>query len=382
MKKWIINIFRVCAGFTILMGGMGWCEEELPEVRQITTHPSKDFYPALSPDGEWLAFTSERSGNLDVWVKNLSSEQIVQVTFHQAEDSRPAWSPDGKTLLFNSKRRDAMGDVWLVSIDMKGGGRPKGKPVQITNYLGRDKKPSFSPDGKNIVYASDRDGTTNLWLVNIDSKEHTQLTRKGGTDPSWSPRGGWILFTSFRFDAGGDLFMVSAGNQETDEEKVSIVYPVTEGEFIDGQGAWAPNGSEIVFLRYDRDTDGDGRITPDDNGSVWIKRLGETGLISANEVFFQGGEIQITTEVYGDKDPCWGSNEEILFTSIRGGSMEVWSIPEWGIITRAASAMVQYNMVLERFGESVTREALFQSVLGFQRVRDYFPDDSLWFQKL
>ena len=286
---------------------------ELPEIRQITTHPSPDFSPAVSPDGKWLAFTSERSGNLDIWVKRLPHDPPVQVTSHLGDDLLPVWSPDSKRLAFISKRRDARGDIWLLTLNLKKGGIPKGKPVQLTNYLGLDTHPSFSPDGKEIVFESDRDGQTNLWIMNIPLKEVRRLTTYGGACPSWSPSGPWVLFISHRFENGGDIFIIDSNNPEQKESQRRTVNPVTWGSALDRQPAWAPNGRQMVFIRHYTDTDGDGKITPHDNGSIWQKTLVEKGEVSPRNIIIGQGEIQITIDIFQDSKPYWSSQNIIFF---------------------------------------------------------------------
>lgn len=369
----------------VILVGMGgffplsvWGQDERPEIRQVTTHPSMDFSPSVSPDGRWLAFVSERSGNLDVWIKALPRGRVVQVTTHQSEDIHPVWSPDGKRLAFISKRRDAQGDIWLVPVDLTRGGSPKEEPVQITDYLGRDRDHTFSPDGKRIVFASDRDGMMNLFSIELTSERTTQLTVSGGMDPAHAPVGDWILFTSFRIHPEGDLFLIDTKRPEVIGGSGRVAYPVTWGETLDGQGAWSPDGTEIVFLRFDRDSNEDGKVTPEDNGSLWQKKLVAGGEVSPERISIGRNEIQITTEIYRDAEPCWTREGDILFTSFRGGGMDVWMIPCGGLFIRAIDANDQYATVMAYSADAVTREAWFQSVLGYRRVQDYFPSDSLW----
>jgi CHAT domain-containing protein/lipopolysaccharide biosynthesis regulator YciM len=352
-----------------------WGGEELSEIRQITTHPQMDFAPSVSPDGRWLAFTSERSGNLDIWIKRLPRGRTIQVTSHRSEDISPVWSADGKWLAFVSKRRDTEGDIWIIKINRKSG-VPKGKPVQLTDYLGLDRKPSFSPDGKKIAFVSDRSGIWNVWTLELSSKKTEQITRNGGTDPAWSPNGEWILFTSFRFDDGGDLFIVDIGMDKKNLEESRNVFPLTMGDSFDGQGCWSPGGNEVAFIRISQDTNKDKKITPDDNGSIWRKRIINTEN-SYEKIITEDLEIQITTNYYRDYEPCWCNDGEIFFSSYRGGGLDIWTIPDEGLFEKKSSAWEQYISTLENFGEAITKEALYQAVIGYQRVKDYFPDDSI-----
>ncbi len=371
-----ITFFSVVLG--IFFAASIHAGDELPEIKQITTHPGPDFSPSVSPDGRWLAFTSQRSGNLDIWIKPLPQGEAVQVTFDPAEDFQPTWSPDGHHLAFVSRRRDAQGDIWLVALNLKKRGKVKSSPRQFTHYLGMDVKPCFSPDGNKIVFTSDRNGKLNLWILETSSGKVYQLTSRGGTDPSWSPKSNWIIFTSFRDDPGGDLFLINSENPELEDLDQRSVYQVTRGKSLDGGPAWSPDGSEIVFRRIGSDTNHDGRITPEDNSSIWQKKLSETSTILPSKILVGKDEIKITGEIYKDTEPCWSPDEKIIFTSFRGGDMDCWSIPAGGIFPKTGSAAEQYRLVQNRFGEAETEEALFQAAIGYLRVRDYFPDDSVW----
>src|SRR5690606_11987000 len=72
----------------------------------LTQHYAYDTSPALSPDGRWLAFTSNRDGNLDVYVQAVGSGEVRNISRHPAEDHHPVWSPDGVKLAFISNRDD------------------------------------------------------------------------------------------------------------------------------------------------------------------------------------------------------------------------------------------------------------------------------------
>ena len=68
--------------------------------------------PAFSPDGRFIAYASDKSGNFDIWLQQLSGGDAVQVTKSAATDTQPAWSPDGSTLAFRSERDG--GGIYLV----------------------------------------------------------------------------------------------------------------------------------------------------------------------------------------------------------------------------------------------------------------------------
>jgi tetratricopeptide (TPR) repeat protein len=353
---------------------LAFAAEELPEIRQFTTYPQADFSPAVSRNGKWLAFASERSGNLDIWVKRMPNGEAVQVTTHQADDMEPVWSPDGKRLVYVSKRRDAQGDLWMVKFDPRKEGRAVGEPVQLTTYLGIDRKPSFSPDGKKIVYVSDEGETQNLWIYDIATRRSQQLTRNGGTDPAWSPDGKSILFTSFFRDPGGDLFLIELGETADGLDPIQRILPVTEGSALDGQAAWSSDGNRIAFVRRDADTDGDGRITPQDKGHVWVKILNNP-VDSLKAI--RPCEFQITPNLFDEGEPVHSADGRIYFVSTRGKSLDIWSLPENGILNIHPSAAVQVSVVEVRFMEAQTEEAFDQEILEYRKVAALFPADSV-----
>ncbi len=93
-------------------------------------------------------------------------------------------SPDGKTIAF-----DMMGDIYLLPIE-------GGKAERITSGLAYETHPKFSPDGKTIAFTSDESGSGNIWLIDVESKEKTQLTKEGNTQfqsADWSPDGNYLV---------------------------------------------------------------------------------------------------------------------------------------------------------------------------------------------
>src|SRR5688572_6967675 len=94
-------------------------------------------------------------------------------------------SPDGQTIAF-----DMIGDLYLLSI---GGGEAR----RITSGIAWDAMPTFSPDGREIAFISDRNGTKNVWVVRTDGTGLEMLTKEDGTglfSPEWSPDGQYIVY--------------------------------------------------------------------------------------------------------------------------------------------------------------------------------------------
>jgi serine/threonine protein kinase/dipeptidyl aminopeptidase/acylaminoacyl peptidase len=137
----------------------------------------------VSPDGQWLAFDSNRSGNMDIYKMPLSGGEIQQLTTHPADDFHPSWSPDGKEIAFYSYRNIESRIICLMSPD-------GGSVHQLSHVSGMF--PVWSPDGTQIAYHSERDGqrVTNLISIeddNLNWSSPRYLTT--GWNARWAPNG-------------------------------------------------------------------------------------------------------------------------------------------------------------------------------------------------
>jgi Tol biopolymer transport system component/DNA-binding winged helix-turn-helix (wHTH) protein len=171
---------------------------------QITTHSGLDFHPALSPQGDAIAFVSDRTGSLEIFVRALDGTATeTPLTSDGGDNVQPAWSPDGKFLAYHTYQR---GGIWIIP---SRGGTAK----QIVT---EGSKPAWSSDGKRIAYQSDehadaaprgygaQNGST-IWMVDADGANPTELTHGGSpagghASPVWSADGRYVCFSVF--DAG------------------------------------------------------------------------------------------------------------------------------------------------------------------------------------
>ena len=160
-------------------------------MHQLTSHPSRETNAAWSPDREWIAFTSRRSGSQDLWIMPSAGGPARQLTSHPARDYMPTWSPAGDEIAFTS-RRSGNPDIWIVSV---GGGEPR----QVTTDPDVDQFTTWSPDGKWLVFQSFRlrhEGPLrfSLWRVLATGGEPEHLTTGWAFAPRWSPDGSRVFF--------------------------------------------------------------------------------------------------------------------------------------------------------------------------------------------
>lgn len=122
------------------------------EYRLAVATPANDYHPAISPDGKWMVYVSDRNGAPGLYRRNLSSkagESDRAIFPFPARSESPVFSPKGKFLSFASQREDALGDIWYASF-------PKGS-LQLISSTGRlDQDPFFSSDSSCIYYKSGR----------------------------------------------------------------------------------------------------------------------------------------------------------------------------------------------------------------------------------
>jgi len=181
------------------------------------------FSPAWSPDGKRIVLDGLRDGVSDLYAVDMTTGKLTRLTADGADDKDPAWSPNGKLLAFASDRSlagDSSQDYGLfLLVPDSGSIRPI--PVPKAKALGT---PAWSPDGKQIIFSADYDGTSNLYVVNLaDSapgraRQVTSLLG-GAFFPSWSKDGKRLLFTGYgRY--GWDVFVMRDPEAKISEAKM------------------------------------------------------------------------------------------------------------------------------------------------------------------
>lgn len=210
--------------------------------RQITTGAGLEAFPAFSPDGGSLAYSSDRTGSFEICVRPLApGSREVQVTSDGQMNVEPSWSPDGSRIAFCSQKR---GGIWIVPAF-------GGVARRVTEFGSR---PRWSPDGTGIVFQSDTltdlgpnafgaTAPSTLWLVAPDGGAPRQLTREGDPpgghgSPAWSPDGRRVVFANY--GAGPtSLWSVAVADGQ--------ITQLTESPLLAFDPVWAPDGSAVFY---------------------------------------------------------------------------------------------------------------------------------------
>ena len=155
--------------------------------RQLTAGSYNDAHPAWSPDGSKIAFATDRDGNWEIYVMNADGTGQTNLTNNPASDCNflggggpgPSWSPDGNSIAFETDRD---GNYQIYVMDANGTGQ-----TRLTNDLSLDDSPAWSPEGTQIVFTSTSVAGSDIFVMNADGSKQTRLT----TDPAWDGAADW-----------------------------------------------------------------------------------------------------------------------------------------------------------------------------------------------
>jgi tricorn protease len=187
------------------LGDIWTADEDGKNIERLTVHTARDVYPKFSPDGQSIAFSSDREGNMDVYVIPSQGGAAKRLTIHSADDTVLDWAPDGKSILFASQRgEDFMGKLYVVPL---AGGMPRDAGPDMGVWG------SYSPDGTKLAinrksqsywrkyyrgaYQSD------VTVMDLAAKTFKDVAPFDGMDswPLWG-RDGFIYFVSDREGKG------------------------------------------------------------------------------------------------------------------------------------------------------------------------------------
>ncbi len=300
-------------------------------IRRLTFATGLEHAPALSPDGNYVAYTTDAGGNLDIEVLPLAGGSVTRVVDHPADDAHPRWSPDGTRLAFVSARNrpdgllvtlsglgvmsnfvtGAGGDIFLVPA--LGG--------TATMLVDNATHPSWSPDGTELVFASDRGAPTtasgsdardapqdgdarglDIWRIPVGGGDPRRLTQKLGQDyqPTWSPDGRWVVYCTLSPGERG-LMIVPADGGES-----AILY---DGRALDP--AWSPDGRWVYFSSD--------RTSAEGVYNIWRLRITPSGRAEGDPVRVTFGEgSDINTSLIADAS-------RLAFASVRFDP-DIWKL--------------------------------------------------------
>ncbi len=206
--------------------------------RRLTSDPSRDTFPSWSPDGQWVAYRSDRGGQRDLWLVRADGEgdplPFTQSANHKEFSS--TWSPDGRRLLYGvdvDGREES--DIWMLTLDANHA------PLETQPFLETpvdETSPSISPDGSWVAYESEETGTPEVFVRDFPAGARARrISRNGGYRPQWGPGGAELVYL---WDGMLEAVSIDPGTgAPTGEAEQLFEYRLRGGGTF---FAWAPDG--------------------------------------------------------------------------------------------------------------------------------------------
>jgi serine/threonine protein kinase len=235
-----------------------------------TIAPTTTNTPAPTPQGggAQIAFASDRSGEVQLWLLSLQSGDLVQLTDIRGGACQPTWSPDGMRLVFIApcgQNQQSYPGSSLFIIDVDGTDLNPLPSSPIGDY-----DPSWSPVSNQVVFTTLRDfNRAQVWILDIDTGENINVSNNVASDyqPTWSPDGEQIAFVSTRVINRGQIWLMDAQGENVVEFSRSSTRTNLEP-------AWSPEGDLIVYTQFGIQGGG----TPSLIGAFWTEDSARTGL--------------------------------------------------------------------------------------------------------
>ncbi|MGQ9910350.1 MAG: SdrD B-like domain-containing protein, partial [Candidatus Flexifilum sp.] len=242
--------------------------------------------PTRAPNAQWIAFTSDRDGNEEIYIASADGTSIRRVTNNDAADTDPVWSPDSQRLVFES---DSSGNWDLYILDVQ-----TGVETQITRDPADDRNADWSAAGNSIVFESTRDGRSQIYVYDLRTGETRRLVETTGaaTNPVYSSSGTMIAFTHVEPDGRTAIYVV----QQDGSGLTRISEPAPNA----GAPEWY---FDDTLITYQSDLDGDLDVYVYDFATGQTRKLTDNAVADYAPTWRCGApEVIFTSDVTGNPD--------------------------------------------------------------------------------
>ena len=282
------------------------------------------------PDGSRIVF---RGPSAQISVMGFDGGQYGPVGNTPTTGFQPSFSPDGKQVVFGR----SFNSNTTIRVMNDDGTNLR----QITADGALDNAPKWSPDGTKIAFSSNRTGRRQIFTMNPDGSNQTQISNglADDTRPAWSPDGTKIAFTRTLAVPGARSAIWQFNPDGSGETQ--LTFSLTAN---DGAAAWSPDGTMIAF-------------TSDRDGNQEIYKMTATG----------AGQTRLTNHLASDLDPTWSPDGSLIaFTSNRNNSTNaIWSIaPDGSSPTRLSAGLGEHPSFSKDQGETVRTFRASLNILG------------------
>jgi Tol biopolymer transport system component len=232
------------------------------EPERFITSNFFDSSARYSPNGDYIAFRSDRSGANEIWICRSDGKEPRQIThFNGPMTGSPQWSPDSRSLAFDSRASDRA-DIYVVNID-------GGQPTRVTNGMASNSDnvvPSWSHDGQSLFFGSNRTGEWQIWRKSLSSGAEGQVTSHGGFNGMESQDGLYLYYVR-----DGDKTSVWRLSMHDGREE-QVVDALDSGMW----GAWTIDKNELFYMKRRNGGAESASIFRMDLSSRAIETLGKT----------------------------------------------------------------------------------------------------------
>jgi serine/threonine protein kinase len=387
----------------------------------VTGGAGSAFYPNWSPDGTWIAYASDETGNLDIWKKPAEGGEAIQLTMSLNNENHPAWAPDGRKIAFSSDKEGS--GIHLIPSE-------GGTPIEISSF---GTHPSWSPDSETLAFT----WCGNVYLVPYAGGEPRMVVRGTSAVPYtvWTPDGMRLILwnrtqrdihvfslenetseplglvhtgqevSGLTLSRDGDVLIYSCGPFGGDKNLWRVNINPKTGRTVgepqmlsvsateDIQCALSPDGNELVFsasklerhlwaypldnvtgmisgnperITFKSDLNYYPELSHDGKKLVWTSHLTSQGVLSFCDL--ETGMRRKLTREWGQQVREVGGSfspdgEQICYSSTLGGSYQIWHLPSFGSIA------LQLTKIQSPYSDALTTWSPDGRILAFYSNR-------------
>jgi len=216
-------------------------DQDGANLRNLSDGRDIELSPRFSPSRQEITYMSYEGDRPRVFLLQIETGQREDVGTFPGMTFAPRFSPDGQRVIMSLLRDDGNSNIYAVDLRSK-------QTTRLTTSNAIDTSPSYSPDGSQVVFTSDRAGREQLYVMGADGSGQNRISFGDGkySTPVWSPRGDLIAFTK---QSGGE-FQIGVMRPDGSGERI-----LSSGNLQEGP-TWAPNGRVIMFQRQAGGTGG------------------------------------------------------------------------------------------------------------------------------
>jgi Tol biopolymer transport system component len=276
---WIPNGGKSTALVYSMQGSLWQQDLNSTAAKQLTDGPGYDYQPSVSPNGRWVVFSKYNDDAIELWVFDLKSGEAKKLTSSRAVNVEPRFSPDGTRIAFVSTQFNGHFHIFIAQFDQQSGQLRSARrltgetrstlPRYYYSPFDHELSPTWSPDGNEIIYISNRGhihGTGSFWRMSAEPPAgaaqpmprgpFARLAQQSPTvdpgreihyeetnwkaRPDWSPDGKRLVYASYLGRSWHQIWIMTSEGGD--------VFPLTYGDYDNTNPRWSPDGSEIAFI--------------------------------------------------------------------------------------------------------------------------------------